>query len=246
MEEHVSSFLASKYDATQMLESRICEPEIAVSSVKSSGSGQIKLKEAALKTSANSFLEKEKDLQDKIEELERRLEELSQNSASFYEYQFQKQWEKAELSVNHLNKTSIAEIESTVKAKICASHGVYEEFVSRSSSINAEYEAKAHDTQVDQHTSTTPKLKIIAISFLASIEEMRTLHWRSYGEFYGPNLGHLESKIQQHQQGLCLGASPNNRTLFAHVNLLMSSLIRIFRQMENLSSFIYCILLDES
>ncbi|CAL5377618.1 unnamed protein product [Camellia sinensis] len=64
--------------------------------------------------------------------------------------------------------------------------------------------------------------------------------------FTGPNLGCTESKIQQHQQGLCLGASPNNRTLFAYVNLLMSSLIRIFRQMENLSSFIYCILLDES
>ncbi|GMP65058.1 hypothetical protein CsSME_00026021 [Camellia sinensis var. sinensis] len=51
--------------------------------------------------------------------------------------------------------------------------------------------------------------------------------------FTGPNLGCTESKIQQHQQGLCLGASPNNRTLFAYVNLLMSSLIRIFRQMEN-------------
>ncbi|CAL5401829.1 unnamed protein product [Camellia sinensis] len=212
MEEHVSSFLASKYDATQILESRICEPEIAVSSVKSSGSvsprlqqkklelekrsrlptppdssksrrpksenlqqiddqsgeisyetrnssyleddismrsngnivsdsgidtevtsleccaetngsqspsmkaakysvsgidykfegqnktarGQIKLKEAALDTLANSFLEKGKDLQDKIEELERRLDELSQNSASFYEYQFQKVAEVSE------------------------------------------------------------------------------------------------------------------------------------------------------
>ncbi|GMP97625.1 hypothetical protein CsSME_00045804 [Camellia sinensis var. sinensis] len=136
-------------------------------------------------------------------------------------------------------------------AKICASHGVYEEFVSRSSSINAEYEVKACDTpaavKVDQHTSTTPKLKIIAVLSLASIEEMRT---PAVGDlmanFTGPNLGCTESKIQQHQQGLCLGASPNNRTLFAYVNLLMSSLIRIFRQMENLSSFIYCILLDES
>ncbi|CAL5398988.1 unnamed protein product [Camellia sinensis] len=133
--------------------------------------------------------------------------------------------------------------------KICADHGAYEEFVSRSSSINAEYEAKAYDTQaaikdslmldqetkeeidsmsilclnqlkcVDQHTSTTPKLKIIVVPSLASIEEMRT---PAVGDlmvnFTRPNLGYTESKIQQHQQGLCLGASPNNRTPFADVN----------------------------
>lgn len=43
--------------------------------------GHIKLKEAALETSANSFLEKEKDLQVKIEELERHVEEFIQSSA---------------------------------------------------------------------------------------------------------------------------------------------------------------------
>ncbi|KAF5935682.1 hypothetical protein HYC85_026811 [Camellia sinensis] len=194
--QHNCFLYASRTDhkATQILESRICEPEIAVSSVKSAGSGQIKLKEAALETSANSLLEKEKDLEDKIEELERRLEELSQNSASFYEYQFQKR---------EANFAKLLQI--------------------RSSSINAEYEAKACDTQaavkVDQHTSTTPKLKIIAVLSLASIEEMRM---PAVGDlmanFTGPNLGCTESKIQQHQQGLCLGASPNNRTLFAYVN----------------------------
>ncbi|KAA8520807.1 hypothetical protein F0562_011480 [Nyssa sinensis] len=52
--------------------------------------GQIKLKETALETSTNSFLEKEKDLQNKIEELERRLEKLNQNSASFCECELQK------------------------------------------------------------------------------------------------------------------------------------------------------------
>ncbi|KAF5953795.1 hypothetical protein HYC85_006651 [Camellia sinensis] len=158
-----------------------------------------------------------------------------------------RQWEKAELSINHLNKTSIAEIESAVKEKICANQAAYEEFVARSSSINAEYEAKACDTQaavkdslmldqetkeeidsmsslclnqlkcVDQHTSTTPKLKIIAVPSLASIEEMRT---PAVGDlmanFTRPNLGCTESKIQQ-QQGQCVGASPN-RTPFADVN----------------------------
>ncbi|KAL7248280.1 hypothetical protein ACSBR2_003069 [Camellia fascicularis] len=184
-----------------------------------------------------------------------------------------RQWEKAESSINHLNKTSIAEIESTVKAKICANQAAYEEFVSRSSSINAEYEAKACDTQaavkdslildqetkeeidsmstlclnqlkcvrenhtesitnirnqaeqclrkdylVDQHTSTTPKSKIIVVPSLASIEEMRT---PAVGDlmanFTRPNFGCTESKIQQHQQGLCVEASPN-RTPFADVN----------------------------
>ncbi|KAG5539668.1 hypothetical protein RHGRI_020017 [Rhododendron griersonianum] len=52
--------------------------------------GQIKLKEAALETSTNSFLEKEKDLQNKIEELQRRSKEQSQNSGILYEYQLSK------------------------------------------------------------------------------------------------------------------------------------------------------------
>lgn len=43
--------------------------------------GQIKLKEAALETSTASFLEKEKDLQNVIEELENRVEEINQNSS---------------------------------------------------------------------------------------------------------------------------------------------------------------------
>ncbi|KAL6979599.1 hypothetical protein U1Q18_021254 [Sarracenia purpurea var. burkii] len=51
---------------------------------------QIKLKEAALETSTNSFLEKEKDLHNTIEELERRLEEVRENSANSYECDFQK------------------------------------------------------------------------------------------------------------------------------------------------------------
>ncbi|CAL5350676.1 unnamed protein product [Camellia sinensis] len=77
----------------------------------------------------------------------------------------------------------------------------------------------ANTNMVDQHTSATLKLKIIAAPRLASIEEMRT---PAVGDltanFTRPNLGCTESKIQQHQQGPCLGASPNNRTSFADVN----------------------------
>lgn len=43
--------------------------------------GEMKLKETYLETSTNSFLEKEKDLQNKIEELENRVEELNQISS---------------------------------------------------------------------------------------------------------------------------------------------------------------------
>lgn len=45
--------------------------------------GQIKLKETALEKSTSSFLEKEKDLHNKIEELEQRLEVLNHNTTSF-------------------------------------------------------------------------------------------------------------------------------------------------------------------
>ncbi|KAI3453695.1 hypothetical protein Pfo_010358 [Paulownia fortunei] len=50
---------------------------------------QIKLKETALETSANTFLEKEKDLPNKIEELEGRLE-VNQSSAHFCENEVKK------------------------------------------------------------------------------------------------------------------------------------------------------------
>ncbi|GMJ00332.1 hypothetical protein like AT1G63300 [Hibiscus trionum] len=52
--------------------------------------GQIKLKEIALETSTNVFLEKEKELQKKIDELESRVEENNKHSTSFYEYELQK------------------------------------------------------------------------------------------------------------------------------------------------------------
>ncbi|XAR55056.1 hypothetical protein NMG60_11030435 [Bertholletia excelsa] len=51
---------------------------------------QIKTRETAIENSINSFLEKEKDLQCKIEDLERRLEELSGNNTSFCEHKFEK------------------------------------------------------------------------------------------------------------------------------------------------------------
>ncbi|MBA0708168.1 hypothetical protein Golax_020150 [Gossypium laxum] len=52
--------------------------------------GQIKSKETALETSTNVFLEMEKDLQKKIDELESRAEELSERSTSFRKCQLQK------------------------------------------------------------------------------------------------------------------------------------------------------------
>ncbi|XP_065858237.1 intracellular protein transport protein USO1-like isoform X2 [Euphorbia lathyris] len=52
--------------------------------------GQIILKETSLENSANSFLEKERDLLDKIEELEKQVEELNQKSTMFSDNPCQK------------------------------------------------------------------------------------------------------------------------------------------------------------
>ncbi|KAI8026407.1 hypothetical protein LOK49_LG02G00529 [Camellia lanceoleosa] len=117
------------------------------------------------------------------------------------------------------------------KGKICANHGAYEEFVSRSSSINTEYEAKACDTQVDQLTSTTPKLKIVAVPSLASIEEMRTPVFGDLMEnFTRPNLGCTESKIQQHRQrNNVVGFAPYHRRKYlTTLQKMVKALIWVF------------------
>ncbi|XP_028067149.1 kinesin-like protein KIN-5B isoform X2 [Camellia sinensis] len=302
MEEHVSSFLASKYDEEAAREEKQAMEKIAAILASLTAKKTAMVSEASrniedsttqgnkrllqgifsmqqvsgdAKEEVNVYLEKVKRhfLEDTFTSAETKatMESCLQECTNMVNYSG-RQWEKAELSINHLNKTSIAEIESAVKEKICANQAAYEEFVARSSSINAEYEAKACDTQaavkdslmldqetkeeidsmsslclnqlkcvgenhtesitnirnqagqclrkdylVDQHTGTTPKLKIIAVPSLASIEEMRT---PAVGDlmanFTRPNLGCTESKIQQ-QQGQCVGASPN-RTPFADVN----------------------------
>ncbi|XP_040930834.1 myosin-11 isoform X2 [Gossypium hirsutum] len=78
--------------------------------------GQIKLKEAALETSTNVFLEKEKDLQKKIDELENKLNEYN---TGFCSYQLQK------LQVFKDTK----EVTSNVKACISKENGYAVPFV---------------------------------------------------------------------------------------------------------------------
>ncbi|KAE9447835.1 hypothetical protein C3L33_20261, partial [Rhododendron williamsianum] len=56
-------------------------------------------------------------------------------------------WENVLLSINRLNNSNMATIESTVNAKICANQAAHGEVISTSSSINAEFETKACDTQ---------------------------------------------------------------------------------------------------
>ncbi|GFZ02135.1 myosin heavy chain-related protein [Actinidia rufa] len=75
--------------------------------------GQIKLNEVALEMSMNSFLEKEKDLQNKIEELEGRLQEISDYSASFYESEYQKVLKDSEHITS--NGSIHEEVKSTVE-----------------------------------------------------------------------------------------------------------------------------------
>ncbi|KAL5727534.1 hypothetical protein ACHQM5_000718 [Ranunculus cassubicifolius] len=62
--------------------------------------GQIRLKETALENSSNSFLEKERDLQCKIEELENRMVELDDNATNCSKEQLQKETETVNESSN--------------------------------------------------------------------------------------------------------------------------------------------------
>lgn len=148
------------------------------------------------------------------------------------------QWENAQSSINSINKTGIADMESTVKENICTNHFAHEEFVSASSSANADFDTGAcelmaavndslvldcenkkeidsvttlcldqlkliqekhgksisdirsqaekslvNDYLVDNnHTSSTPKKRVIVVPSLASIEEMRTPAYEIYKE----------------------------------------------------------------
>ncbi|KAG7964695.1 hypothetical protein I3843_09G183900 [Carya illinoinensis] len=59
-----------------------------------------------------------------------------------------KQWENAQSSLNSLNKIGISDIESTIMENIYANHFAHEEFVSASSSVNADLDARACDILV--------------------------------------------------------------------------------------------------
>ncbi|KAK7853037.1 kinesin-like protein kin-5b [Quercus suber] len=170
------------------------------------------------------------------------------------------QWGNAQSSINSLNKTGVADMESTVKENIYTNHFAHEEFVSASSSVNADFDAGAcelsaavndslmldhenkkeidsmttlcldqikliqetHGTSisdirsqaekclvkdylVDNHTSTTPKKRVIVVPSLASIEEMRTPAYEISEK--GVKLALTESKIPHLQ-----------RTPFAYLN----------------------------
>ncbi|KAJ4957326.1 hypothetical protein NE237_014109 [Protea cynaroides] len=100
--------------------------------------GQIKQKEAALEKSTNSFLEKEKDLCNKIEELESRMEELSQHSTSFYEEQCQKDAKDPEKTNANASKSEVGTnlpeklLNSNMSINVCMSdqNGIDKRFIS--------------------------------------------------------------------------------------------------------------------
>ncbi|XP_058215072.1 kinesin-like protein KIN-5B [Rhododendron vialii] len=107
------------------------------------------------------------------------------------------QWENALLSINHLNNSNMATIESTVNGKISANQAAHGEVISTASSINAEFETKACDTQRAVNDSLMldqeAKKKIDSISILC------------FDQLKGITENHSESvKIIRNQAEKCL------------------------------------------
>ncbi|XP_061351325.1 kinesin-like protein KIN-5B [Gastrolobium bilobum] len=59
------------------------------------------------------------------------------------------QWESAHLSFNNLHKSSLAEIESTVKENILTNHALNREFVSASLAMDSDYDSGIHNLLAD-------------------------------------------------------------------------------------------------
>lgn len=72
------------------------------------------------------------------------METLLQDCGNWLDYSKQ-QWENGHLSVQQLNNDSLLELESTVKEKISQNDAGHEEFITVSSSINAECDAEARE-----------------------------------------------------------------------------------------------------
>ncbi|KAI8024922.1 Vacuolar protein sorting-associated protein 35A [Camellia lanceoleosa] len=157
---------------------RICEPEIAVSSVKSSASVSSRLQQKNLELEKRSRLPIPPDSSNSRRQPNKQQPELSFPDGVLPEFGSVAPEHPSPVSIlddtmyrddalslvkqmpdvlkgSNGKRQSYPPTISTrpvlqrqnILAKICANHGAYEEFVSRSSSINIEYEAKACDTQ---------------------------------------------------------------------------------------------------
>ncbi|XP_021287393.1 myosin-11-like isoform X2 [Herrania umbratica] len=93
--------------------------------------GQIKLKETALETSTNVFLEKERDLRKKINELESTVEELNEQSTTLCQYQFKQALKDAK----EVGFTSSG-VTSDGKGCISKQHGNTESFVKSNDNLS--------------------------------------------------------------------------------------------------------------
>ncbi|XP_057970666.1 kinesin-like protein KIN-5B [Malania oleifera] len=69
------------------------------------------------------------------------MEYCLQESTKMLNYSKQ-QWDDAQLSIRHLNKTYVAEIESTMRSNTSADNTLYEEFSCKSSYLDAELDAR--------------------------------------------------------------------------------------------------------
>uniref|UniRef100_A0A5B7BVW2 Kinesin motor domain-containing protein n=1 Tax=Davidia involucrata TaxID=16924 RepID=A0A5B7BVW2_DAVIN len=153
---------------------------------------------ADAKKELNEYIEKVKSqfLEDTFISAETRatMEYCLQECTNKVDYSRQ-QWENVELSINDLNKSNIAGIESTVKDKICANHTAHEEFVSTSSSMGAEFEAKACDLQAAVNDSLTldheTKKEMDSMSTLC-LDQLKSIR-----ELHGESISNIRNRAEQ-------------------------------------------------
>ncbi|KAL2509461.1 ATP binding microtubule motor family protein [Forsythia ovata] len=63
------------------------------------------------------------------------------------------QWDNAQLGMNHVSKSTLAEIESIVRTKILENHSIHDELVTTSSSMDAEFQEHIHNLNMSINDS---------------------------------------------------------------------------------------------
>ncbi|CAK9155209.1 unnamed protein product [Ilex paraguariensis] len=106
-----------------------------------------------------------------------------------------KHWENAQSSINHLNKSSFAEIKSAVKEKVCANQAAHDQFVCTSSTMDAEFEAQTCDVLTTINDSL--KLDHEAKNELDSISTICLDQLNSLRENHSGSISNIRNRAEQ-------------------------------------------------